>query len=276
MTLRQRWYSIIFKSDTKKGRIFDEILLIAIVVSVIILMFDSITSFRIKSPTFFNAAEWFFTILFTIEYISRICVHPRPVQYIFSFYGIIDFLSTIPTYVGLFLAGTSYMIVFRIFRLFRVFRILKLGRFTTESARLWEAIKSAIYKITTFFLALSLIVVFLGTIMYVVEGEENGFRNIPESIYWAVITITTVGYGDIVPHTVAGKLISSIAMVIGYSIIAIPTGIVTAEIAKSNRSPKKKCPSCKTNNKLTANYCNNCGYHFLSEILNYTDEEVEI
>ena len=275
MKLRERWYSIIFQSDTKKGRIFDEILLVAIILSVIILMFDSIQSFRIKSPAFFNAAEWFFTIVFTIEYISRIWVHPRPLKYIFSFYGVIDFLSTIPTYVGLFITGSSYIIVFRIFRLFRVFRILKLGRFTTESARLWQSIKSAVYKITTFFLALTLIVVFLGTIMYVVEGEENGFRNIPESIYWAVITITTVGYGDIVPHTLAGKLISSIAMIIGYSIIAIPTGIVTAEIARGNKTPKKKCPKCKTGNKITANYCNNCGYHFLSEIVNYTEEEAE-
>ena len=264
MTAKEKWYSIIFESDTKAGKTFDVGLLVLILVSVAVVMLDSISSIQAKYSNLFQALEWLLTIGFTIEYAARILVHPRPMRYVFSFWGMIDLLSILPTYLSLVFVGYHYMIVVRIFRLLRVFRILKMARFSSESQLLWKSLAASIYKVSIFFLALLLIVILMGTTMYVVEGEKYGFDNIPESIYWAIITITTVGYGDIVPHTVLGKFISSLSMIIGYSIIAIPTGIVTAEMAKGRKS-KKVCPQCNAENKISANFCYKCGHGFANE-----------
>lgn len=261
-TLKRKWYKIIFEADTKAGKDFDVALLIFILLSVAVVMLDSVADIHNRLSSLFLILEWIFTILFTLEYVTRIAVHPKPLRYIFSFWGMVDLLSILPTYLGLFVAGYHYMIVVRIFRLLRVFRIFKMVRFNRESQILLKSLSASIYKVSIFFLALLMVVVIMGTIMYVVEGEENGFNSIPESIYWAIITVTTVGYGDMVPHTVMGKFVSAFSMIIGYSIIAIPTGIVTAEMTKNRRKIRKGCPDCGNTNKISANYCYKCGYHF--------------
>ncbi len=261
-TTRQKWYNIIFKSDTKPGKDFDVILLILILISVVVVMLDSVEAFHRQYSFFFDILEWILTIIFTLEYLVRLYVHPKRIRYVFSFWGIIDFLSIVPTYLSLFFIGYHYMIIVRIFRLLRVFRIFKLVRFSNESEVLWKSLRSSMYKVSIFFFALTMIVVLMGTIMYVVEGAENGFDNIPKSIYWAIVTITTVGYGDMVPQTVLGKFLSSLSMIIGYSIIAIPTGIVTSEITKRKHKLRKCCSECGVFNDISANFCKSCGEKF--------------
>lgn len=258
MTIRQKLYQITFETDTKAGRNFDVVLLWAILISVFTVMLESVPGVSNKYFYIFSTLEYFFTVLFTIEYLVRISVHPKPLKYIFSFWGIIDLISVLPTYLSFLVAGYHYLLVVRIFRLLRVFRILKLTRYTKESGVLINALKSSRYKISVFFITVLAIVTILGTLMYVAEGGAEGYTSIPQSIYWAIVTITTVGYGDIVPHSVFGKILSSIAMVLGYAIIAVPTGIITVELGKSGL-PKKICPNCKYTNSPKANYCNNCG-----------------
>ena len=196
--------------------------------------------------------------MFTFEYLLRIFISYKPIKYIFSFWGWIDFLSILPTWLSLIIAGYHYFLIVRIFRLLRVFRILKLARFNSESQVLFEALHSSIYKISIFLFSVVAIVTFMGTLMYVVEGGKEGFTSIPQSIYWAVVTVTTVGYGDMVPHTVVGKFISSFAMILGYAIIAVPTGIVTVALAKKDGSTKK-CLSCNKSQSADAIFCNQCG-----------------
>lgn len=258
MTLKHRLYRTAFLTDTPAGRKFDLILIWAILISVFIVMLESISAISNRYFYLFSALEYAFTILFTIEYILRIVVHPRPFRYIFSFWGIIDLISILPTYLSFFIAGYHYFLVIRIFRLLRVFRILKLTRFTTESNVLMNALRASRFKISVFFSTVSTIVTILGTLMYVAEGGAEGFTSIPQSIYYAIVTVTTVGYGDVVPQTPIGKLLSSIAMIIGFAIIAVPTGIITVELGKSGL-PKKICSNCKFANNPGANYCNNCG-----------------
>lgn len=259
MTTKQKLYNIVFESDTKAGRRFDIILLWAILFSILLAVLDSVPQYSLNFRTQFYAIEWVLTILFSIEYILRIYISPKPLKYIFSFWGFIDILSIIPTYFSLFFFGYHYFLVLRIFRLLRVFRILKLARFNKESIFLLNALKLSSHKITIFLSAVVTIVILLGTVMYVVENGDNGFTSIPQSIYWAIMTLTTVGYGDIVPHTVMGKFISSFTMIIGYAIIAIPTGIITMEMSKlSNSDPV--CPKCQTKNPVSSNYCSNCGF----------------
>ncbi len=258
MNIRRRLYEIVFRTNTPAGKRFDVALLWVILFSVIVVMLESIPEYGKKYTNLFFWLEWCFTIIFTIEYVARIWISPKPIRYIFSFWGFIDFLSIFPTYMRLFVTGYQYLLVLRIFRLLRVFRVLKLVRFVSEAQILLHALKSSLYKISIFLLSVIAIVTFLGTLMYVVEGGKVGFTSIPQSMYWAVVTVTTVGYGDMVPLTVLGKFISSIAMITGYAIIAVPTGIITFEIARSANATLK-CPNCKSDNKADASYCNHCG-----------------
>lgn len=242
---KAKLYNIIFGTDTKLGKLFDIILLWAILLSILIVIFESLKSLRTEYSTFFIYSEWFFTILFTIEYFTRIWISPKPYKYIFSTLGIVDLLSIIPTYLSLALTGTHFLIVIRAIRLLRVFRIFKLNYFMGQGELIILAIKSSFRKIGVFLFAILNIVIIIGAVMYVVEGEANGFDSIPRSIYWAIVTITTVGYGDISPQTSLGQFISSIIMIVGYSIIAVPTGIISAEIAKQNYITKEpKCINC--------------------------------
>jgi len=255
---KQKAYNIIFKSDTKSGRLFDVILLWLIGLSVLIAMFDSLPLL----PPFFNKAikiaEWFFTILFTIEYALRIYISSKPHKYIFSFWGIIDLLAVFPTYLSLIAYGYQYLLVLRILRMLRIFRVLRMIRFSSEGKTLLRALKASSYKISIFLFSIICIVTILGTVMYVVEGPQNGYTSIFRGIYWAIITVTTVGYGDIVPQTDLGRFISAFTMIIGYAIIAVPTGIVTVEMSRATEE-KPKCPKCGYKNIEGANYCNDCG-----------------
>lgn len=263
---RARWkrivYNTIFHTNTRIGRIFDEVLLISIIVSVIAVFLDSVSSLHDKYGNELLIAEWFFTILFTAEYLLRIISSPKPLKYIFSFYGIIDLLAILPTYFSLIFAGSQYLLVIRILRLMRIFRILKLNRYVGASGILWESIKNARYKIMVFLWGVLTMVVIMGAIMYLVEGPQNGFRSIPESIYWAIVTLTTVGYGDISPQTVLGKVIASIIMITGYAVIAVPTGIMSVEIfrSKDDKKKEKQCDNCGTyHHDDDANFCKKCG-----------------
>lgn len=258
MNIREKLYHIVFGTDTKAGKRFDIFLLWLIVFSVFAVMFESVPSIGKRFRNEFFTIEWMVTILFTLEYFLRIWISPKPIRYIFSFWGLIDFFSFVPTYLSFFIFGYHYLIVVRVFRLLRVFRILKLARFNSEINVLMDGLRRSMYKVSIFLFTVLAVVIFLGTIMYVVEGGEEGFLSIPQSIYWAVVTVTTVGYGDIVPHSPLGKFISSIAMIIGYGIIAVPTGIITVELLKSALQTKT-CYICKHNNEMNAHYCNQCG-----------------
>ncbi|MCI2228040.1 ion transporter [Polaribacter sp. MSW13] len=261
---KHRLHEIIYEADTKEGKLFDVILLVAIIASIILVMLESVESFDNKYHNFLNISEWIITILFSIEYILRIVSIKQPFKYIFSFYGIIDLLSTIPKYLSFILVGSYHFAALRALRLLRVFRILKLARYIGASNRLLIALKASRAKIAVFLFFIVIICVILGTIMYMVEGEENGFTSIPVSVYWAIVTMTTVGYGDISPHTPFGQFIASIIMILGYGIIAIPTGIVSSEMTKSNNTTvhtnTQACPNCaKENHKDDAEFCYNCG-----------------
>lgn len=259
--LREKVKEIIFGHHTKAGKLFDVILLWVILISVLIVILESIPSLHIGYFRYFFYIEWFITILFTLEYVIRIWSTKTPFRYIFSFWGLVDLLSILPTYLELINFGFHYLLAIRIFRLLRVFRILKLVRFNREAQKLLLALRGSGHKIGVFLMAVISIMVLLGTLMYVIEGGENGFTSIPQSIYWAVVTVTTVGFGDIVPQTVLGKFLSSIAMIMGYAIIAVPTGIITVELA-SKKSEDKVCEDCKHDNPDNANFCNQCGLKF--------------
>lgn len=261
---KYRIHEIIYEADTKAGKLFDVVLLIAILASILLVMLESIESFDTKYHTFLNISEWIITILFSIEYLLRIVSIKRPLKYIFSFYGIIDLLSTIPKYLSLFLIGSHHLAALRALRLLRIFRILKLARYIGASNKLLVALKMSRTKISVFLYFVIILCVILGTIMYMVEGPENGFTSIPTSIYWAIVTLTTVGFGDITPLTPLGRFIASIIMILGYGIIAIPTGIVTSEMTKNTNNNvdtnTQACPNCsKENHKDGAEFCYNCG-----------------
>jgi voltage-gated potassium channel len=256
--MRQRLYNIIFEHDKKAEKLFDVVLLWLILFSVFVVMIESIPEVNAIYFREFYVIEWILTILFTVEYAARIWSSPKPLKYIFSFWGLIDLLSILPTYLELLLPGYHYLLIVRIFRLLRVFRILKLVRFNREAQMLFHALRRSSHKIGVFLMTVLSVVTVLGTLMYVIEGGENGFTSIPASIYWAVVTVTTVGFGDIVPQTILGKFLSSISMIIGYSIIAVPTGIITVELSKNLANPKH-CDECDYKNSSEANYCNQCG-----------------
>lgn len=260
---RERLHEIIYEADTYEGKLFDVILFVAIIASILFVMLESVESFDAKYHDILNAGEWVITILFSIEYILRIISIKKPTKYIFSFFGIIDLLSTIPKYLSFFIVGSQSLIALRALRLLRVFRILKLARYIGASNRLMLALKASRAKIAVFLFFVLIVCVILGTVMYMVEGAENGFTNIPKSIYWAIVTLTTVGFGDIAPATPLGQLIASVIMILGYSIIAIPTGIVSSEMTRSSKkldTNTQSCPNClKNNHKEKATFCYNCG-----------------
>ncbi|NOY50203.1 MAG: ion transporter [Chlorobi bacterium] len=261
--IRQKIHEIIFEADTPAGKSFDIILLIAIILSVFIVLLDSVAELDSKYGILFNSIEWVLTILFTAEYFLRIYTVNKAGKYIFSFYGIIDLLAILPTYLGLFIVGSHYLMIIRILRLLRVFRVLKLARYVSAARSLRTALAGSRAKIVVFLEVVITIVVIIGSIMYLVEGPENGFTNIPVSIYWAIVTITTVGYGDIAPQTILGQSLASVLMIIGYSIIAVPTGIISSEIvisSKKNKTSTQVCQNCLfDDHDNDALYCKKCG-----------------
>tara|TARA_R110002049_G_scaffold174462_3_gene341648 strand:- start:4410 stop:5255 length:846 start_codon:yes stop_codon:yes gene_type:complete len=274
-SLKKNWktklHDIIYEADTPSGKLFDVILLITIIASIILVMLESIKNFDENYHNFLNISEWIITILFSFEYIARIITVKKPFKYIFSFYGIVDFLSTIPKYISLLFGGVHALAALRALRLLRVFRILKLARYLGASNMLISALKSSRAKISVFLFAVLILSIIFGTIMYLIEGEESGFTSIPASVYWCIVTLTTVGFGDIAPITPIGQLIAAIIMVLGYGIIAVPTGIVSAEYTAQGKKVtphnnesvplnSKSCENCLAeNHKDKADYCYNCG-----------------
>lgn len=263
---RYTLYEVIFESDTRSGKAFDVALLIAIVTSILSVVLETVEGYANNYARLFFWLEWGLTFVFTIEYALRIICVDKPWRYVFSFYGIIDLLSIIPTYLSLFVLGSHYLLVIRGVRLLRVFRVLKLTRFMGEAEVLRAAILQSLAKITVFIGVILTLVVIMGAIMYLVEGPENGFRNIPISIYWSIVTLTTVGYGDIAPQTPLGQIIASILMVLGYGIIAVPTGIVSVELSKAEKKKSKVeiCSECGAKNHTSdALFCRRCGHSLL-------------
>lgn len=262
---RYRLHEIIFESDTSVGKAFDVILIITIILSVAAVMLESVARIRVRHLNLLHTAEWFFTILFTVEYIFRLGCVTRPLRYATSFYGIIDLLAIVPTYLSVLIPGAQYLLIIRLLRILRVFRVLKLAQYLKEADQLTRALRASRRKITIFLVTVLTLVVILGSLMYLIEGEENGFTSIPRSIYWAIVTLTTVGYGDISPNTGIGQTLAAFIMIIGYGIIAVPTGIVTVELSRSVRgeAPKVSGQACRAcaaeGHDIDAVYCKYCG-----------------
>lgn len=259
---RRKLYTIIFEADTPAGKLFDVVLILSIVLSVLAVMMDSVASIRKSYGSHLYIVEWFFTILFTFEYVLRIVCIENKRNYIFSFYGIVDLLAIIPTYIGVFLPGSRYLLVIRSLRILRVFRVLKLVQYIDEANFLTEALKASRRKIFVFLFAVMTLVIIAGSLLYVIEGGKNGFTSIPRSIYWAIVTLTTVGFGDIAPQTGLGQALASIIMILGYGIIAVPTGIVSYEMTQNLKDQvhSPECPGCsKKDHDLDALYCKYCG-----------------
>ncbi len=259
----QKLHEIIYEADTRAGKIFDLVFIFTILASIVFVMLESVDSIDAKFHVFLNAAEWVITILFTLEYIARIITIKNPRTYIFSFYGIIDFLATVPKYLSLIFVGTHALVALRALRLLRIFRIFKLARYVGATANLVRALKLSRAKISVFLFAVFVLTIILGTLMYLIEGAENGFTSIPRSVYWAIVTLTTVGYGDIAPNTPLGQFLASIVMILGYGIIAVPTAIVTSEVTRREKSKDlntQHCPNCSTDRHIdNAHYCHKCG-----------------
>jgi len=265
--IKERLYKIIFKVDTRAGKNFNETLLCIIVLSVILVMLESVNSIYADHQALLKTAEWIITAIFTIEYIVRILVVKKPFRYIFSFYGIIDFLAVIPSFIGLFFVGSHSLVVIRLLRLLRIFRILKLTRYSQAGRLIGQAMLASRQKISVFILFIIIISVIMGTVLYLVEGAASGFTSIPISMYWAIVTLTTVGYGDISPITPLGRFIASCIMIMGYAIIAVPTGIVTAEMMKTNvQKNTQVCPQCMLGiHDDDAVFCKQCGMKINSQ-----------
>lgn len=262
--LRERIRTIIFEADTPAGRLFDLVLLGCILASIAVVIMESVPALHEKYGERFLTIEWIFTILFTIEYLLRIFSTPRPLRYMTSLFGIVDLMSILPAYLGLFFSGGQAFIVIRGLRILRIFRILKLGHLVKESSQLILALRASFNKIAIFLLFILILVTILGGLMYLVEGGSNaGFSSIPISIYWAIVTLTTVGYGDITPITPLGQLLSAMIMLLGYAIIAVPTGIVTGEMLQQHRhSPitTRVCKHCtREGHDPDARFCKYCG-----------------
>ena len=259
---RNTIHEIIFEADTPEGKLFDLALLVSILLSIGAVLLESVSSIEMRYGKSLRAAEWFFTILFTIEYVLRIISVNRPVKYIFSFFGIVDFLSIVPTYLSLIFVGTQYFLVIRAIRLLRVFRVLKLVRYMGEANMLMTALRASRPKITVFLGGVFTVVLIVGAMIYLLEGEENGFTSIPKSMYWAIVTLTTVGYGDITPQTPIGQTLSALLMIMGYGMIAVPTGIVSVELSKAGEhyANTQACTDCgRSGHDSDARFCKFCG-----------------
>ena len=259
---RHRLHEIIYEADTKTGKAFDITLLFLIIVSVILVALESVESFRLNYSDFLNISEWIITIVFTIEYILRLMCVKKPFKFIISLYGIIDLLSIIPKYISILFFGTQYLGALRALRLLRVFRILKMTRYIGESNTLMKALIASRAKVGVFIFSVLVICIIFGTLMYMIEPDESGFTSIPEGIYWSIVTLTTVGYGDIAPITPFGQFLAAVIMIMGYGIIAVPTGIVTAELSEKSKisSNTQACPHCMTSDHPdNAIYCYHCG-----------------
>tara|TARA_B100001248_G_scaffold254447_1_gene232849 strand:+ start:1428 stop:2243 length:816 start_codon:yes stop_codon:yes gene_type:complete len=260
--MREKIYEIIFEAETKAGKIFDIALLWMIIASVATVVIESMEAYRLEYGQIFLNLEYFFTAVFSIEYILRLYSSPKPFRYIFSFYGIIDLLAIIPGYMTLFFDGGASLMVIRGFRLLRFFRLFKLSRYVGEGDILIKALKASRYKIVVFLVTVFGLAVTVGALMYVIEGQEHGFTSIPKGIYWAIVTITTVGYGDISPQTPLGQALAMVVMIMGYGIIAVPTGIVSVELAEAKRTTlfTETCGHCMTEgHEKDAKYCRICG-----------------
>ncbi|NNB45077.1 ion transporter [Pseudomonas chlororaphis] len=259
---RERLYVMIFQTDTVAGRRFDSILLLIILASLVIVILDSIDQVHQNYANVLAYIEWGFTLIFAIEYGLRLYCSPKPLRYAFSFYGLVDLLAIVPGILALYYSDAQYLLIIRVIRMLRIFRVLKLSPYLKQAHYLLDALRGSKQKILVFLLSVCTLVTVFGTLMYVVEGPEHGFTSIPKGIYWAIVTLTTVGYGDIVPKTVIGQIISSMVMITGYSIIAVPTGIFTAELANAMRGEQLKhdCPVCrKDNHEHGAAFCSRCG-----------------
>lgn len=260
---RARLHQIIFEADTPAGRAFDVGLIGLIVLSILVVSIETVPGLSPRLQSALVVVEWIFTAIFTIEYILRLAAVGRPLSYATSFFGVVDLLALLPTWLSMFVPGAQALLVVRVFRLLRIFRILKLARFLSEAQVLSRALRASSRKIVVFLLSVATIVVIVGSLMFVVEGPQNGFTSIPVSMYWAVVTLTTVGYGDIAPRTALGQTLASLVMILGYGIIAVPTGIVTSELALGSFShgvSTQSCPDCGVGgHDVDAKYCRACG-----------------
>ena len=272
-TLRRKLHDIIFEAETRAGKLFDLGLILAIVASVVVVMLESVDAYEQRFGQLFYIAEWYFTIVFTLEYLLRLYCVPKPLNYAFSFFGLVDLLSVIPTYLSLFLPGAQYLLVIRLLRVLRIFRVLKLMQYLSEGQILARALKASRPKITVFLFTVMTMVVILGALMYLIEGCtalingvdstcDSNFTSIPRSIYWAIVTLTTVGYGDIAPQTSIGQALAAVVMVMGYAIIAVPTGIVSVELSNAQKLgvSTEVCMACNAEgHDIDAQYCKFCG-----------------
>ncbi|MDH4090903.1 MAG: ion transporter [Cyclobacteriaceae bacterium] len=266
-SFKKKLHRIIFGVDTAAGKGFDIVLLILIIASITILMLESVQEINIRWSATFKKLDWIITCLFTVEYVLRIWTSEKRRHYVFSFFGLIDLFSILPTYIGILISGTHALAIIRVLRLLRVFRVLKLVQFMGEASKLKEALRTSSRKIVVFLFFVMIVSVFLGTLMYIIEGREHGFTSIPRSIYWAIVTLTTVGYGDIAPQTTLGQILAMLLMITGYGVIAVPTGLVTAEFVRANASTsgkathaKRACLHCGTTvDRDTAKFCSQCG-----------------
>lgn len=259
---REQLRIVIFQNDTPAGRRFDKTLLVVILFSLIVVVLDSIPAVHANYGDWLAYAEWGFTAIFIVEYVLRLYCSPQPLKYAFSFYGLVDLLAIVPGILAIYYTDAQYLLIVRVVRMLRIFRVLKLSPYLKQANYLLSALRGSKQKIIVFLLTVSTLVVVFGTLMYVIEGPEHGFTSIPKGIYWAIVTLTTVGYGDIVPRTAVGQMLSALVMITGYSIIAVPTGIFTAELATAMRGEQLKhdCPVCsKNNHEHGAAFCSRCG-----------------
>jgi voltage-gated potassium channel len=258
---RRRLHEVIFESDTPAGNAFDVALIAIILFSVVVVMLESVADVREASGEALRAAEWGLTALFSVEYVLRLVSVARPLRYVTSFFGMVDLVAVVPTYVSLLVPGAQYLLVVRLLRILRIFRVLKLTQYLSEATQLTRALRASRRKITVFVVTVLTLVVVLGSLIYLIEGPEHGFTSIPKSVYWAIVTLTTVGYGDISPQTPLGQAVASLIMILGYGIIAVPTGIVTVELSRAERPISgQACPACGAEgHDLDAAYCKRCG-----------------